>query len=169
VNELKIFVRGGSGKHFERIDINRVVRTVVDLSHHFIRKATNHFRLELTEELPRVKGDRIRLEQVVLNLLQNACQALTDKDSSLCISTSFDGTLRTVCIEVADEGVGIPQADLSQLTDPFFTTRRDSGGTGLGLSVSARIVRDHGGTLSFDSRLGEGTVAQIRLPVPEDG
>ena len=67
-----------------------------------------------------------------------------------------------------DEGVGIPPEHLSRLTDPFFTTRREAGGTGLGLSVSAGIVKEHGGALEFASAPGEGTTAALVLPLPEE-
>jgi polar amino acid transport system substrate-binding protein len=69
-----------------------------------------------------------------------------------------------VLLQVQDEGVGIQPQDLPHLTDPFFTTRREQGGTGLGLSVSARIVREHGGHLEFNSTPGRGTSVTLRLP-----
>ena len=70
----------------------------------------------------------------------------------------------TVVVEVADEGTGISRVDLPHVTDPFFTTKRDIGGTGLGLSVSHKIVREHHGTLDFHSRPGRGTRAVLTLP-----
>jgi len=66
---------------------------------------------------------------------------------------------------VHDEGIGIPLEHLSHLSDPFFTTKRESGGTGLGLSVSTTIIRDHGGTLEFASQPGEGTIVTLTLPM----
>ncbi len=164
VRELKSFVGGEAKDSIEPADVNQVIRTVVDLSRHLIRKTTRDFALNLNEALPRVEADRIRLEQVVLNLVQNACQSLPDRNRSVTVSTRHDKSSHTVLIEVADEGVGIPEADLERVIDPFFTTRRSAGGTGLGLSVSKRIVDDHGGTLSFRSRVGRGTTAVVSLP-----
>ena len=165
VGELKSFVRGGVKNEKELIDVNQVVRTVVDLSRHFIRQATEHFVLKLGEMIPKVGADRIRLEQVVLNLVQNACQSLTDKSKGVTVTTNYDETARKVCIEVADQGRGIPAQDLARVTDPFFTTRREAGGTGLGLSISNRIVRNLGGTLTFRSQAAKGTTVLVHLPV----
>ncbi len=165
VGELKGFVRDQAASNIVSIDINEVVRVVVDMSRHLIRQATNRFRLNLGEELPCVMVDRIKIEQVVLNLVQNACQALTDKNEGLEISTRFDADDRSIIVKVRDEGIGIPEVDLARISAPFFTTKRESGGTGLGLSVSERIVKNHGGTLAFRSQPGKGTTAEVRLPV----
>jgi signal transduction histidine kinase len=121
--------------------------------------------MNLAASLPEVTADRIQLEQVVLNLLQNSCQALPDTRRGVSIATHFDEDTRTVHIEVTDQGTGISEEHLRQITEPFFTTRREKGGTGLGLSISNRILRSHGGSLSFHSRMGEGTVAVVSLPI----
>jgi len=68
-------------------------------------------------------------------------------------------------VEVEDQGVGIPPQNIPRVTDPFFTTKRASGGSGLGLAVSSRIVTNHGGTMSFSSQAGRGTRVTVRLPV----
>ena len=70
-----------------------------------------------------------------------------------------------IIVRVKDEGAGIPPEKLSQITDPFFTTKHDSGGVGLGLSISLKIVEEHGGTMHFTSEVGSGTTAEIILPV----
>ena len=164
VSELKSFVRQEESGPMEKTDMNEVIRRVVKLSRHFIRNATDSFEVKTNDNLPGVNGDRIRLEQVVLNLIQNACQALPGRDRGISVSTRYDSSSRSVLVEVRDEGVGIPEADLPRITDPFFTTRRKAGGTGLGLSVSNRIIRSHGGELTFSSEQGKGTTAVIRLP-----
>jgi PAS domain S-box-containing protein len=169
VNELKSFVRGGVEGGQELIDVNQVVHTVVDLSRHFIHNATDHFVLELDEKVPNVKADSIRLEQVVLNLVQNACQSLADKSKSITVSTKYNETSKEISIEVCDQGRGIPEEDLTRVTDPFFTTRREVGGTGLGLSISKRIIKDLGGTIIFDSQEGKGTCVVVKLPACGSG
>jgi polar amino acid transport system substrate-binding protein len=146
------------------VDVNDVARSAVRLLDHAIRKATRRFELDLPAGLPPVKGDAGRIEQVVVNLLLNACQALPGSDRAVRLATSHDAARGEVVIEVIDEGVGIAQAQIARLTEPFFTTRRESGGTGLGLSVSAGIVKEHGGTLEFRSTVGQGTTARLTLP-----
>jgi len=165
VSELKRFVRGGAREPRQPTDVNQVIRTIADLSRHMIVKSTDSFVLDLQEDLPQISADRIGLEQVVLNLLQNACHALPDRKRRVCISTSIDAEQRTLRIQVQDQGTGIRPEDLEKLTDPFFTTRGEQGGTGLGLSISQRIIREHGGTMSFESTRGRGTTVTVRLPV----
>jgi len=165
VSELKRFVRGGVREPRQPTDVNQVIRTTADLSRHMIVKSTDSFVLDLQEDLPQISADRIGLEQVVLNLLQNACHALPDRKRRVCISTSIDAEQRTLRIQVQDQGTGIQPEDLQKLTDPFFTTRGEQGGTGLGLSISQRIIREHGGTMSFESTRGRGTTVTVRLPV----
>ena len=87
---------------------------------------------------------------MIVNLVLNACQSLPSTAHRIWLQTalSAEGAVQVV---LRDEGSGIPQEHLPHLTDPFFTTKREQGGTGLGLSISAGIVREHGGTLHFDS------------------
>jgi polar amino acid transport system substrate-binding protein len=165
ISELKGFVHGGHPGLRTPIDVNQVIRSITDLSRHFIRKATDRFELRLEGGLPSVTIDQVHLEQVVLNLVQNACQALPDRMRGVSVATRYDEASAAICIEVGDEGVGIPEENLPRLTDPFFTTRRSEGGTGLGLSVSSRIVKEYGGSMSFRSRVGQGTTVTVRLPV----
>jgi len=101
---------------------------------------------------------------VVVNLILNACQALVRPDQGIHLATSWDELRNEVKLTVKDEGIGIPQEHLARLTDPFFTTKRASGGTGLGLSVSAGIIKDHHGRLEFASSPGSGTTATMTLP-----
>jgi len=114
-----------------------------------------------------LKGNFHRLEQVIINLIQNACQALPDIRRGISLSISYNEKTSSISVKVQDEGVGIPLEVLPHITDPFFTTKSDSGGIGLGLSISSRIVKEHGGTLVFNSELGKGTIAEITLPVPQ--
>jgi PAS domain S-box-containing protein len=162
VEELKTYVRGSSDGSKVPTDINEVIHSVVNISRHFIEKATDNFTLKLSGNLPQVKADKIQLEQVILNLIQNACQALPDKSRAVIISTALSGKFIELCIE--DQGKGIMQADLTSIAEPFYTTRRDSGGTGLGLYVSDTIVKKHGGTMSFKSEPGKGTTVTVKLP-----
>jgi len=167
VQDLKDYARKDTSAHMDLVDINEVVRTAARLMRNRLNKATSRFVMELGQDLPRIKGSSQRLEQVVINLLQNSCEALTSKDQEIRITTRrLDDA--TVELEVYDQGCGIPEASLHQVTDPFFTTKRDLGGTGLGLSVSAGIVKEHGGVMLFRSEPGKYTSAMVRFPVPRD-
>lgn len=164
VQDLKTFARKSEPPAMEAVDLNETVRAAVRLAAEAIRKATDRFQAAYGEGLPKLRGNAQRIEQVVVNLLLNACQALPGRDRGIRLATSYDAESGQVVLEVRDEGVGIPEEDMPRLTDPFFTTRRELGGTGLGLSVSAGIAQEHGGTLRFRSRPGEGTVVTLELP-----
>ncbi len=164
VEDLKDFARREDAPRLEPTDLNVVARAAVRLVEARIQKATRRFGLELGDELPRVRGNPQRIEQVIVNLLLNACEALPGSDQAVLLRTREEPGRGTVVLEVEDEGVGIRPENLLRLTEPFFTTKRESGGTGLGLSVSAGIVKEHGGKLEFVSRPGQGTVARLTLP-----
>jgi len=164
VEDLKDFARREDSPRHEPVDLNAIVRTAARLLDARIRKATRRFELALAEPLPRVLGNAQRIEQVVVNLLLNACEALPDANRAIRVATEHDRVAGVARVAVRDEGVGIPPANLGRLTDPFFTTKRDQGGTGLGLSVSAAIVKEHGGTLEFRSPPGAGTTVVLTLP-----
>ncbi|MFC3283941.1 transporter substrate-binding domain-containing protein [Litchfieldella rifensis] len=164
VGDLKDFARQGSADLGETLDLNQVVITAVRLVDNSIRKATYRFETHYATDLPPLKGNAQRIEQVVINLVLNACQALDSTEQGIFLATRHDRVKRCVVLEIRDQGRGIDPESLTLLTDPFFTTRRECGGTGLGLSVSSGIVREHHGTLEFDSRLGEGTTVTLALP-----
>jgi polar amino acid transport system substrate-binding protein len=101
-------------------------------------------------------------------LILNACQALRTHEESIVLATRYDGENGDVVLEIRDEGEGIAPEHVPHLTDPFFTTKREQGGTGLGLSVSAGIVKEHRGFLEFVSANGQGTVVTLRLPAVQE-
>lgn len=164
VDDLKGFVRQERSDAGESFDLNEVVRAATRMLSNPLRSATDHFTLECADPLPPVRGSFQRIEQVVVNLVLNACQALPDRNHKLQLRTSYDPLQGEILLQVQDEGIGIEPENMPHLTDPFFTTRRDQGGTGLGLSVSARIVREHGGRLEFNSTPKRGTLVTLRLP-----
>lgn len=164
VGDLKDFARQGDSACSALIDLNAAAQAAVRLVDPTLRKATSRFRADYDTSLPPVQGNAQRIEQVLVNLILNACQALPDSDRAIELSTRHDQQRGVATIMVRDEGGGILPEHLSRLTDPFFTTKRDSGGTGLGLSVSAGIVKEHGGTLEFASTPGSGTTVTMTLP-----
>ncbi|ALC17953.1 multi-sensor signal transduction histidine kinase [Desulfuromonas soudanensis] len=165
VVDLKDFARQDPQGCKDSFDFNDSVQTAVRLVASTIRTATTVFDCRYGEGLPQLSGSSQRLEQVVINLLLNACQALDAKDRGIFLTTRFDPGRGMNLLEIRDQGRGIAPEHLPHILEPFFTTRRNNGGTGLGLSVSARIVKEHGGTLRYDSTVGEGTTATLSLPV----
>jgi len=168
VNDLKDFARRDDQLELTPLDLNGVVRTALRLVEPTLRKATSCFRVDYGDGLPPFRGHAQRIEQVVVNLVINACQALPDPERGIIVATRHNRSTCSLLLTVRDEGVGIDPENLSRLTDPFFTTKRDSGGTGLGLSVSTGIVKEHGGRLQFDSTPGAGTVVTLVLPAIEE-
>ncbi|HBT83140.1 MAG TPA: histidine kinase, partial [Desulfuromonas sp.] len=147
------------------ININDAICTSARLVGNAIKNATDHFQLDLCAEMPLIRGSLQRIEQVMVNLILNSCQALPAKDRGIRIATVYHPGAGECFVTIADEGVGIPGEYLAKITDPFFTTKRTQGGTGLGLSISMRIVRDLKGALSFNSKVGEGTTVTLTIPV----
>ncbi len=143
------------------LSMNDVIRQTLRLLGN--RKAFQQItvREDFQDDLPAVDGDMNQLQQVLLNLSLNACEAMPN-GGTLTISTrSRDGM---VLVKLADTGCGIKQAHLEQIFEPFFSTKPIGKGTGLGLSVSYGIVRQHGGDLQVESREGEGSTFTILLP-----
>lgn len=163
VDNLKNFGRDEQGRPAGAVDINAVVRLSISILNHHIARCTRHFSVDLPDGLPKVRGEARQLEQVVLNLVQNALQALPDPDRSVRVSTSADRERGEVMIRVADTGSGFPPEVGARIMEPFFTTRLDQGGTGLGLAISAAIVKDYGGSIEFSSEPGSGTVFTVHL------
>jgi len=165
VDDLKDFARQGDSACNESVNLNSVAQAAVRLVEPTIRKATSRFTVSYAKHLPPIRGNAQRIEQVLVNLILNACQALPDTERAIELATYCDPERSSVTFRLRDEGCGISPDHLARLTDPFFTTKRDSGGTGLGLSVSAGIVKEHGGQLVFDSIPGSETVVTLTLPV----
>jgi len=165
VDDLKDFARKDTSNLLETVDLNEIVQAAVRLLDNTIKKATRNFQVKYREDLPLFRGNSQRIEQVAVNLIVNACQALPDPEKGIQLSTFVDDAASIVGLAVQDEGIGIPVENLPRVTDPFFTTKREFGGTGLGLSVSAGIVKDHHGRLEFVSTLGLGSTVRVLLPI----
>lgn len=168
VDELKNYVRDNTADLNQVVDINAVLKSTVSLLSNMIKNATNHFSINYCENLPALTGNFQRLEQVMINLIQNACQALADPQKGIFVTVNYEINRARILIRVRDEGTGIPPEKLMNVTDPFFTTKHDSGGVGLGLSISSKIVEEHGGTMHFSSEIGVGTTVEIMLPAHQE-
>ncbi|WP_273427962.1 transporter substrate-binding domain-containing protein [Marinobacter sp.] len=164
VDDLRDFARQGPADLDESVDLNEMVATAIRLVDNTIRKSTDHFQVRYAEQLPSFRGNPQRIEQVVINLIVNACQALESRDKGIAVTTRYRAKTREIRLEIMDQGSGIEAEHISRLSDPFFTTKREQGGTGLGLSVSASIIKDHGGTLVYESEFGQGTRVLLSFP-----
>jgi signal transduction histidine kinase len=168
VSDLKDFARQNPGEMGEWVDLNEVAKKAVGLVSNLIKKSAHSFAADYADGLPRFMGNSQRMEQVVINLLVNACHAVAGRHKGIRVATGVDREKGWVFLEVRDEGAGMTPEVLRRIKDPFYTTKRDSGGTGLGLSISDRIVQAHGGTLTFVSRPEEGTMARVAIPPQTD-
>jgi PAS domain S-box-containing protein len=159
-----------SERQFALIDINAVLTESVEFLTPQMRLAGVDVRLDLAPDLPEVMGDRIRLEQVFLNLLTNARQAMEEsRERRLTVRTWLDRSGgQAVAIEVADTGNGFPPEVAERLFTPFFSTKKPGHGTGLGLSISLTIVKDHRGTIQAVGAPGAGARFTVRLPLPAE-
>ena len=164
VEELKDFARQDISAATEAVDFNVIVQAAVRLVDSSLRTSTNRFETRYSPNLPPILGNAQRIEQVVVNLILNACQALPGVERGIYLTTFHDQAAGAVVLKLVDEGLGIAPEHIPHLTDPFFTTRRESGGTGLGLSVSATIVKEHDGSLTFESTPGSGTTVILAFP-----
>jgi PAS domain S-box-containing protein len=145
----------------EPVDINELIREIALLLKSDIRRNSVTVNLELGENLPKVVGDRVQLEQVLMNLMLNANEAMRDANGNLTITSNptEDGHL---LISVSDTGIGIPTDKVDRIFDTFFTTKPQ--GTGMGLAISRSIVESHGGRLWATSNSGRGSTFRFTLP-----
>jgi C4-dicarboxylate-specific signal transduction histidine kinase len=163
VEDLKSFARKDSSGYDQCVNLNDVLKTSVNLTANLVSKSTDKFRVKYAKEDPLVEGNKQKLEQVLINLIENSCQALVDRTKGVTIEIRKN--CQNISVVVSDEGAGIEKELLRKVKDPFFTTKRNNGGTGLGLSIASKIILHHKGTLEFESSPGNGTIATITLPV----
>ncbi len=164
VEDLRDFARQKPADLSEIVSLNAVLATAIRLTDNSIRSACHHFQVSYGEDLPPLRGNAQRIEQVIINLIVNACQSLDSPDRPISVRTGYEPKTGMLHLDVQDQGCGIAPENLARLSDPFFTTKREQGGTGLGLSISTTIVQEHGGHLRFASAPGKGTCATLSLP-----
>lgn len=144
-------------------DLNGIIRQTVDLLDYEsrIRRVTVVVQVE---KLPLIRIDSGKIQQVLVNLLKNAHEA--NEDGTVTVRSLHDTEKQVIRIDVADDGPGVPPEVQGRLFEPFFTTKPRGSGTGLGLTVSRRIIEEHQGTLSFESGPERGSTFHIELPLP---
>ena len=165
VSDLLAFSRR-SKPHRELADLNRIVRTTLSLVEHKLKLSNVEIETHLAENLPAVPCDHSQIQQVVLNLLLNAAEAIHGNGGGR-VTISTEGNGGPVVLKISDNGEGIAPENLSKIFDPFFTTKPEGKGTGLGLAVSYGIIQAHGGDIEVESRVGEGTTFFIYLPLQQ--
>ena len=173
VRDLLTFARQGNVTRSEQVDLHGVIRHIVDTQRYALDTRGVRVQLLLSEQPVFVQGDTGRLEQVMLNLVVNARQALEATRGERAMAEALlELTIATVVVDrefvvvnVIDNGAGISPSLLGRIWDPFFTTKEEGVGTGLGLSVVHSIVTEHGGVVDVHSELGRGTEFTVRLPL----
>ena len=161
VNNLLNFSRTGAAE-FVEVDVNHVLEETLTLVQHPFKTAQVKVIKNYTQELPTVLGSITRLQQVFLNLFMNARDAMPSGGMLEVRTGAHNGSVE---IEVTDTGAGIPPEHLHRIFDPFFTTKASGRGTGLGLSVSYGIIKEHAGKVDVRSTPGKGTSFRLEFPV----
>lgn len=164
VQDLRNYSLGLESMFTNGIDVNGVITSALTILRCYNRQGDVNLTIDKGSDLPRITGNAQQLEQVVVNLLMNAFQALPRGKGSVHLSTFHDRETNEVVIEVRDTGEGIAEEVRARLMEPFVSTRISDGGSGLGLYISNFIVGEHHGRLEFQSEPGNGTTASIRLP-----
>jgi signal transduction histidine kinase len=148
-----------------RASLNEVVDDVVALSRHLIRTSGVTLKLDLEKNLPWVLVDVNQMKQVLLNLIHNALQAMpAGGEMIIATGSAYRDSRDWIIVSVCDTGVGIPKLDQARIFEPFYTTKGNQGGTGLGLSVTYGIITDHGGQIDVESQPGSGSKFTVWLP-----
>ncbi len=148
------------------VNVNEIIEEVVSVFASRFKKRSISLVLDLSPEAPALFLDRDKIKQVFMNMILNAVQAI-ERDGLIEIKTIFNKARQEVVIKIRDTGSGIPETIIDKIFDPFFTTKAPGEGTGLGLSVSYGIVKDHDGKIFVESKVGEGTTFTIVFPVNE--
>ena len=163
VRNLLEFARESEGE-LESHSVQSIVEATLRLASNQIKLAKVKVEGEMEENIPAIYGDRQQLEQVFLNLVLNALDAMPD-GGVLRIELANTEDRESVAVKFEDTGIGIPKQHLGDIFDPFFTSKKAAKGTGLGLSVSLGIIQSHGGDIRVESEVGKGTVFTVLLPV----
>lgn len=160
VNNLLKFSRVSGSEHSE-LDLNKLIRETLSLVEPMLKASKITLNAQLDSDLPLVFGNSGKLQQVFMNLIMNARDAMP-RGGELTLATESENS--TVLVEVSDNGVGISADHLDKIFDPFFTTKSTSRGTGLGLAVTYGIIREHAGKIRVESTVGQGTSFRLEFP-----
>ncbi|MBF0416974.1 MAG: hypothetical protein HQL86_01840 [Magnetococcales bacterium] len=165
VQNLKHMARPDPEGRLFKVELHKVIRNVVSIMQHPIRKHTDRFSVDLPEDLPDLQGNPLQLEQLFINLVLNALESLPNRSSRVGLDGQVSEDRQWITIRVTDEGCGMKEDALSNMFTPFFTTKGAQGGLGMGLAIVWDIVHRHKGTIHATSSLGHGTTFEVTLPV----
>ncbi|MCG9697614.1 transporter substrate-binding domain-containing protein [Shewanella sp. Isolate11] len=163
VHDLKRYAMPHIADEHSIISLNEVVQVSLRLTAN--QTKTLQLNLNLYEPSPTISGDAQQLQQVLINLIQNACHACEAHAGVICIETTINQD--KAVLKISDNGCGMDNDTLKRVTEPFFTTKRTEGGTGLGLSVSSRIIKQHHGQMQMQSRLNKGTSISLTFALQQ--
>lgn len=165
VSELLVFAKP-QAERFRMAQVSDIIRDIVMLIDSEARLNNVKIEIRCEDRLPEIRCETNQLKQVFLNLLKNGMEAMPE-GGSIRVEAGRSPEGRELVLRFVDEGEGIPEEHLSRLGEPFYSTKEN--GNGLGLMVSQQIISNHKGTLRFQSKLGQGTCVEIRLPIPGAG
>jgi len=163
VGDLRDFAAPGDCRSAD-VDVRRGLESTLQLMRHALAQSGVVVRTEIQEQLPALEGDARALNQVFLNLLKNAAEALEGSRGSISVRAASEGSF--VVVEIQDDGPGVAPELRDQVFDPFFSTKEAGQGSGLGLSITRRIVSEHGGRIELVVPAEGGSCFRILLPVP---
>jgi len=164
VSDLKNFSKQSNVAEKTILQANTAIKNALRLAQTTLRKSGVKIELELDENLPLMKGNLQSLEQIILNIIINAIQAIDHDNGIIRIRTGFQIKKGRILITISDNGRGISSAIADKIFLPFVTDKKTEGGTGLGLSVTYGLVQAHGGDITFQSQKGKGTAFTISMP-----
>ena len=164
VSDLKNFSKQSNVAEKSTMQVNAAVKNAMRLAQTTLRKSGVRIQPDLDENLPLIKGNLQSIEQIILNIIINAIQAIDHMDGIIRITTGFQRKDARICLQITDNGSGISDAIADKLFLPFVTDKKAEGGTGLGLSVTYGLVQAHGGDISFETREGNGTTFTVLFP-----
>lgn len=159
---LQTFITRKGTAAFTLFNINDAIEKAIEFSKHLIVSSTDNFSVTLSKDPLMVRGDFFQIQQILINFITNACQALITKADSIGVFSLLNEN--SVIVRVEDTGIGIDRKELAHVTDPFYSTKMRSGCTGLGLSISNDIAISHGGKIQLKSSPDNGTSAILFLP-----
>ncbi|HME44317.1 MAG TPA: ATP-binding protein [Syntrophorhabdales bacterium] len=161
VDGLRKFAKKDEGLLNETVDLNAITEACLRLADNQIRR-TADVKVSLDPGLPSIIGNSQKLQQVIVNILINASQAIDKQRGTIHVISQFND--KEVVLRVKDDGKGMDERTVKQIFDPFFTTKRHQGGTGLGLSIAYGIIKEHQGHIAVESKVGVGTTFCIYIP-----
>jgi signal transduction histidine kinase len=164
VEDLRLYARKDA-QLTEDVNVNKVVESAISVIEDIASKCTKNLHLHLDQSIPLIKGNYRHLEQVIINIVKNACQSLQDINGNVFVSSRY--TEKDIIVEVRDEGRGMDEQTRNNIFMPFYTTKSKDG-TGLGLFICMNIVKSHGGRIEVESKVGHGTVVMVILPAATD-